>query len=234
MVTLAEVEGHPIGIEGEVTGVHADRNLPPYEVTLDNGSMQITATAEDLERIDLHMFKVGTRVRLTQDFAGFLWDQNIAWEKDNPEQHCDPVSYPAGTTGTIAFDHPTIAENYLIEIDDDPNALAVGSSTLERIRGRTRVIEEPDGNTQICQLFDFHDAVRLRKDVTFEDGSTRNAGSGGMIDALDLHRPAAEVMRECWRTGKYGVTFFDGAEQYHAELPWRLLQLDSDLYRRAL
>jgi len=229
VVTLAKVDGHPVGIEGKVTGVHADRRRSSYEVTLDNGTMQITATAGDLERVDPHVFKIGTRVRLTQDFAGFLWDENVAFENDDVEQHRDPVSYPAGTTGTIAIVHPTDTDQYLVQTDDDPNALVVRSSTLERIRGRTRVIEEPDGSTRIWQLFDFHDAVRLRKDVTFEDGSTRKAGSVGMIDSLDLHRPAADMMEEYWHTGKYAVTFFEGAERYHAELPGRLLQLDSDV-----
>ena len=229
--TTAEASGHPAGRTGEVTYVddHGDKTF--YRVTLDEGSWKVTATADDLERIapyDPRVFEVGTRVRLTQDFAGHLWDEDIAAEMDGEEPKGNPVSYPAGTTGTVTM-HPEGAEEIMVQLDYKRLTLAVRFSKLERVRGETRVIRDSDGGMRIQQLFGYLDVVRLRKDLTLSDGRLCKAGTVGGIRPMSLHLTHVQLMEECWRTGSYPMFLAeDGPDGPLIEVPAAALQLDSD------
>jgi hypothetical protein len=205
--TTADASAHPAGSTGEVTYVDDHGGQTSYEVTFDKGSWKITVAADDLQRIapyDPHVFEVGTRVRLKEDFAGHLWHEDIAAEMDGQEPKGNPVSYPAGTTGTVTM-HPPGAEEVMVQLDYQRLTLAVRFSKLERIRGETRVIEESDGGIRIQQLFGYLDVVRLRKDVPLQDGRVLEAGSVGGIRPMSVQLPPLQLMEECWSTGIYTI-----------------------------
>jgi hypothetical protein len=163
---------------------------------------------------------------LTQDFNGFLWDENIASERDEPESNGGPVSYPAGTVGTVML-HPQGEEEYMVQLDYQKMTLAARFSKLERIRGYTRVIPDGDGGVRIQQLFGYLDAVRLRQDLTCE-GRTYKAGSIGRIHSLNRRLPPVQVMEESWRTGVYDMFLNDHGERSYFSVHGSALQLASD------
>jgi hypothetical protein len=231
--TTTPASGLSAGRTGEVTGElshrseHGDETA--YEVTLDEGSWKITATGHELKRIapyDPHSFEVGTRVRLLEDFDGFLWDEDIAAEMTDGEPRGEQVQYKAGAVGTVVM-HPPGEEVYMVQLDRQRMTLAVRFSKLERIRGRTRIITEPDGGVRIQQLFGYLDVVRLREDIPLQDGTTLKKGSVGGIRPMSAQATTSQLMEECWRTGNYTI-FVGNPSGPLYEVPSGMLQLDSD------
>jgi hypothetical protein len=232
--TMAELDGFPAGCPGEVTGIQGNEGERSYYVMLDIG-FEIRATAKDVRLIapyDPNVLTVGTRVRLTQDFTGFLWEENIATESQDVKG--DPVSYPAGTTGIINMQPPAGADEYMVSPDYEGQMnLAVRASKLERILGRTRVATDSDGGTHIQQLFSCMDTVRLRNDLTGEDGSVYKAGWIGYVRPIDPAMSILQGVEESWRTGIYTVHLSDhpsGREKSIINVRASALKLDSDFH----
>jgi len=238
--TIGELDGLPAGCLGEVTEIEGDEGKRSYRVMPEKYWLEIRATAEDLRLIapyDPTILSVGTRVRLTQDFTGFLWEENIAWERQDVKG--DPVSYVAGTTGIIVAQRPAGADEYLVSPDYQGRmslALAVRVSKLERIRGRTRVITDSDGGTHIQQLFSYMDVVRLRNDLTGEAGSVYKAGWVGYVRPINPAMSMLQSMEESWRTGIYTVHISDHpssggkGKKGIFDVRTSALKLDSDSY----
>jgi hypothetical protein len=230
--TVTDLGGHPAGCPGEVTHIQDHEGKRSYAVMLENIGFEIPATAKDIRLVapyDPTVLTVGTRVRLTQDFTGFLWEENIAAESQDVKG--DPVSYPAGTTGIIKMQPPAGADEYMVSPDYEQMSLAVRASKLERIRGRTRVVTDSDGGTHIQQLFSCRDVVRLRNDLTGEDGNVYKAGLSGVVRPLDPRMTMVQGMEESWRTGVYTVHLSDhrsGREQSIIDVRASALKLDSD------
>ena len=220
--TLTELGGWPAESTGYVQHL-ADDGRP--NIRLDNG-FWYDATPEDVERLppeDPHVFQVENRVRLAKEFVGKTWASDFAGEGDGPDGKGDPISYPVGSTGTIANTELS-PKMYIVALDDNMKLLVPGI-ILERIPGRARVFTDPDGDTMhVRPVFRYMDEVRLRRDLAGEEGIYL-AGWTGQIRP-SIHVAPAPGMRECWSTDNYTVWL--DQERGIVNVPAGQLQLVSD------
>jgi hypothetical protein len=228
----SHVQVFPEGSTGEVTSVSVEGGTISYEVVLDSSSNKnrVRVPGQHLKQV-MHepgVFEVGTRVRLTEQFEGHLWDKDLAAETRGPTG--EPASYPRGTTGTVDYRHEG-ADEHMVKLDRSTMTLAVRSSKLERIPGCIRILPDGQGGHRIQQLFAYLDAVVLREEMVTEDGETRPAGSIGRINPINPHMSIVEQMEESWRTGTYTVRFELPSQSDSVafrQIPAGYLQLQSD------
>jgi hypothetical protein len=227
------------GSTGEVTYISGSF----YEVMLDDRGLKIDASSAEFRLIAPyvpHVFQVGQRVRLPQEFVGNTWHTEpdfVAGEGPGPDGTGDPVSFPAGTVGTVMSadprNLPPAEARYLVGLDrleGRTAILAIRGINLERIPGRARIVSGDDGIDHVVPLFSYHDHVLLRKPLTGEDGSTFEAGLEGAIDVAGQDLPVS-VMATCWETGIYTVSLFEdqsGRDRGVINVHASVLQLKSD------
>jgi len=183
------------------------------------------------------VFQDGDRVRLAVEFVGNIWvvgPDLYAGEGDGPNGKGEPITVPAGSTGTIAPGSNTSPQSRYVVIMDGRNAimedsrlfLVVRSANLERIPGRTRVVWTGADTFLVEQVFHYQDVVRLRTSVTTEDGSVYEAGTLGDIIPMDFRLSQAQNMEVAWETGVYPVRL--SRYDVTVNIPAAFLQLDSD------
>jgi hypothetical protein len=236
----------PMGSTGKVIAVTLDGGLPVYELSMDaNNKNPVQVPARNLKPLPGH-FDVGTRVRLTQEFVAKVQDQNLAVDMDtfwavghSGELDGADLAYRKGATGTVMF-WPEGFDEYSIQLDRSirrlnglPKDLFVHSSKIERISGATVVIPDEEGGFSVHQLFAYLDRVVIREDVPMQNGEIYEKGMTGNIMPVSFQLPVFDIMETSWQTHAYTVRFgwdpSNYSDGFFAELPAKVLQLESDL-----
>jgi len=236
----------PMGSTGKVIAVTMDGGLPSYELSMDaNNANPVQVPARKLKPVPGH-FDVGARVRLTQEFVAKVQDQGLAVDMDTDwaVAHSGELGgahqpYSKGTTGTVMF-RPEGFDEYVIQLDSSirrldgsPKDLIVRSSKLERIRGATVVTPDGEGGFSVHQFFAYLDRVVLREDVPMQNGEIYSKGMTGVIMPVSFQLSLVEMMEASWQTHSYTVRFgwdpSNSSEGFLADLPVKVLQLESDL-----
>lgn len=178
-----------------------------------------------------HVFQSGDRVRLAVEFVGNIWQAGgvlLAGEDGGPDGRGDPIIFPAGSTGTIApgYDTSSQASYFVIMDDGRMTTLSVRAVNLEGIEGRAKLVFSDGDVLRVVPLFDIHDAVRLVRRVTAQDGTIYEAGTVAGIRPGDLSISSMQRMEESWATDTYDI--FIPRNDTFLSVPARVLQLDSD------